>query len=559
MKLPKDYSDEALIEILKSLHIRLGKSPTGMNLRENRDLPQEGQYLRAFGSWNNALALAGLKPNRVHRFTKSDLISILQREAKLLGSVPKASHFSGSKSLPSQSRFRDHFGSYANAVEAANLALPIVYIAKDKNKVIEGIRALHRELKRNPTTKDIDSCSYLPSYSSLKKFFPTIGDLYEAANLPQTNNKIVWLKWEKTCEKIAQCLYGNIIRQNSKIFKGRPDIYIPHEKLVVDATTRGYKIKRKSNQISNYIKDGTRLEFWCIAKHEEYVDPGLKYVYIDELIDRLRNKKKFYWAKRLLDFNLESGEFYTKQDVIRAIKRMAKLKRRKPYAADFSKGNPFFLSKDTFRIHFPDFNSALVASGFGQRKFGSENKYTKKSIIKKLQDLKVKLGRHPTAIDIRTEKDCPNPPTIKRYFGSFNNGLKAAGLKKSLVTYYSDEDLIAFVKKLAKKTGKTPMLGDLKKYEGMPSKSVYGARFGSWKKVIKMANLPPVDYKFYEDIFLIQRLISIAEKIKRSPRARDLELFDGPSAQVYKNQFGSLINALNATGLQPDKRQLMHL
>lgn len=60
------YDDEFLISELQRFYIENTKVPTMKDFQLNKDFPSECTYKLHFGTWNNALRLAGLIPNQIH-------------------------------------------------------------------------------------------------------------------------------------------------------------------------------------------------------------------------------------------------------------------------------------------------------------------------------------------------------------------------------------------------------------------------------------------------------------------------------------------------------------
>lgn len=68
------YENDYLIEILKEYAFRLGKTPTYNVFENDKTVPSATIYKQRFGTWNNALALAGLKTNAIRKYKKEDII-----------------------------------------------------------------------------------------------------------------------------------------------------------------------------------------------------------------------------------------------------------------------------------------------------------------------------------------------------------------------------------------------------------------------------------------------------------------------------------------------------
>ncbi|MDR2063293.1 MAG: hypothetical protein LBQ02_00670 [Candidatus Nomurabacteria bacterium] len=61
------WSKKELIEMLQKKAIAIGKTPTTVDINRDRAMPRVNTFARYFGSHNQALAAAGLKPNKTKR------------------------------------------------------------------------------------------------------------------------------------------------------------------------------------------------------------------------------------------------------------------------------------------------------------------------------------------------------------------------------------------------------------------------------------------------------------------------------------------------------------
>lgn len=64
------YSNEYLIETLKEYARNIGETPTYNLFEKDKTVPSATIYKKRFGSWNNAIELAGLQSNAVRVFEK---------------------------------------------------------------------------------------------------------------------------------------------------------------------------------------------------------------------------------------------------------------------------------------------------------------------------------------------------------------------------------------------------------------------------------------------------------------------------------------------------------
>lgn len=99
------YSDEDLIDIIQDKAKELGRVPT------RRDVKQFYTISKRFGSWNNALRLAGFDVNyqTYDDMTKDDCVKLIQQKTKELGRTPYRKEWDKDRTLPSSDFIRKKF------------------------------------------------------------------------------------------------------------------------------------------------------------------------------------------------------------------------------------------------------------------------------------------------------------------------------------------------------------------------------------------------------------------------------------------------------------------
>ena len=113
------YSDEEILEELRTAAERMGRSPT---MREFAQDPQARVHpqtvIEHFGTWNAAKRAAGLFPRRF--LTRDELLEQLRGLGEELGRTPTARDLAARRrSLPSASLYAHTFGSLGNALREA--------------------------------------------------------------------------------------------------------------------------------------------------------------------------------------------------------------------------------------------------------------------------------------------------------------------------------------------------------------------------------------------------------------------------------------------------------
>jgi len=133
----KRYTDNELLNIIKSEAIKLRTTPTVNHFSCNPSLPHYQTYYARWGSWQDVLKAAGLSSHNIRtkkRYTDGHLLNLLRLESKRLGRTPTSPHFKNSPDLPSVETYVSRWGSWNNAIRAAGLEINIECPRKKEKK-----------------------------------------------------------------------------------------------------------------------------------------------------------------------------------------------------------------------------------------------------------------------------------------------------------------------------------------------------------------------------------------------------------------------------------------
>lgn len=282
----KDYKKEELLKLLMDKAKELGRSPKIKDLGSKNNMPDKDPYERCFGGFNKALEVADLEVMYVFRkWAKEDVINWLVYKYQELGRTPGIRDFDNDVRTPSKGTVRKLFGNWTNALREANVPVRRFFSEKE---LINILHKLYLELNRTPTREELKERTDCPSYIPFViKFGSYTAACLRAGLVPNDgrNNKI-WKGWQKHCEEMARVIYGNIEVQFKDVEIGIPDIYIPNKNLFIEVKTCGYKDFKE--QIRRYCSKGRRLEFWCIFKGIETTNEKVKYVYVEGLAKTMK-------------------------------------------------------------------------------------------------------------------------------------------------------------------------------------------------------------------------------------------------------------------------------
>ena len=114
---PQEYSDETLIEELHRITAEYHDPPRVQDVREHSEHGAK-TYMRRFGSWEDALAAAGIELPSAGRVSTDELIADLHRLRDELGTQPTATDVveAGAHGLATYQR---RFGPWSEALTVA--------------------------------------------------------------------------------------------------------------------------------------------------------------------------------------------------------------------------------------------------------------------------------------------------------------------------------------------------------------------------------------------------------------------------------------------------------
>jgi len=118
----RKYSEEKLIYFLRKLAIELGRTPKRIDMDMTVGFPNSTTYQTNFGSWTEALIKSGLKPNRIGRYNKEELIRKLRTFSFRYGK-PTERKLGMENNMPRYGSYKKYFGSLNQAVIESRLVL----------------------------------------------------------------------------------------------------------------------------------------------------------------------------------------------------------------------------------------------------------------------------------------------------------------------------------------------------------------------------------------------------------------------------------------------------
>lgn len=178
------WSDEELILILQTKSRELGRTPCMKDFNNDPECPGSLTFVDHFGSWNEALLAADLPLNII---TNESLIEKLQAKAKQLGRTPSFKEVMQDKDMPSAATYRQRFGSWAQALRVAKLKVSYQTAAVsegvNRDKMLSALQKKAKKLGRTPKGREVNTDKNMPCVASYRKEFGSWNDALLAAGL----------------------------------------------------------------------------------------------------------------------------------------------------------------------------------------------------------------------------------------------------------------------------------------------------------------------------------------------------------------------------------------
>jgi hypothetical protein len=229
---------------------------------------------------------------------------------------------------------------------------------------------------------------------------------------------------------------------------------------------------------------------------------------------------------------------------------------RRPAREDWS---PESRRAGKWHAEFPRWPSAgEVCSLFGRwSAFAStagdppaQRRWTREEVSAALVELSVELGRAPRVGDLAQRPDLPSQESVARQFGSFGAALKAHGMDGA-GPRYTDDELIAALRRARRRLGRPPRPADLKR--SRPRGETIARRFGSFAAALRAAGIDPPHRPGRSEV-----VARLREETRagggRAPRFSDWRGREPPTVWDVVRHFGSWNAGLRAAGVAPPGR-----
>lgn len=198
-------------------------------------------------------------------------------------------------------------------------------------------------------------------------------------------------------------------------------------------------------------------------------------------------------------------------------------------------------STSTYLHRFGSWNEALERAGMEPNR--QAERIPKLDVLTEISKVARSVGRAPTRPEFDAEAEMSSQVAIMR-FGSWDDALEAAGYDPSDIRqWYSTDELVEEVQRVADHLGCTPSVNDMQKH-GRISMFPYTDRFGGWPEALKAAGFdPPTNGKIPVEE-LLKEIKRLEADLGRQPQTNEMAERGEYSPGTYYNRFGSWSTAL---------------
>ncbi len=265
------YSDEELLEHLRKLAKKLGRTPYKKEIKEAGSPCAYTYYLR-FGTLSRAEELAGLVPFKVKirqsKFTDEYLLNHLKELAQQLGRTPYYRDINEAGKVKDYN-YMNRFGNITNAAKAAGLAPNTgnnVYKYSNEN-LLSYLKELSKQLGKTPTSRYLNKAGkigasiYIHRFGSLRKAQKAAGLVpNKRGHQQEYTNKYLLTQLKELASTLGRTPSLNDIDESGKV---KYALYTHHfgnlskalKAAGLEANRRGRHCKYTDEYLLNHLKE----------------------------------------------------------------------------------------------------------------------------------------------------------------------------------------------------------------------------------------------------------------------------------------------------------------
>ena len=250
---------------------------------------------------------------------------------------------------------------------------------------------------------------------------------------------------------------------------------------------------------------------------------------------------------------------YTDEEVLRALRADAERLGRSPTREEWSHRPVGVPGVGAVQTHFGTWNAALRAAGLEVNK--EYGRWTRELAIAALRRDASRRGRSPTSEEWRVaRRSRPHAATVEKLFGSWNAGLRAAGLPPNGEPgKWTPGGVLDALRRLERELARQPTSGDLERPPaGYPNKAIITRKLGSWGAACRQLGWSSEQRVLATDQEMIGALQAAGRELGVGFTHEDYKAVSGargwPSANAITARFGSWNEPRQRAGLPVTRR-----
>ncbi|TKX74954.1 hypothetical protein EXE46_05945 [Halorubrum sp. GN11_10-6_MGM] len=205
-------------------------------------------------------------------------------------------------------------------------------------------------------------------------------------------------------------------------------------------------------------------------------------------------------------------------------------------------------STSTLVYHFGSYNEGIRAAGYVPVR---EVNIENKHLLTDIKEVQKKVGETPTVMQYN-EYGTYHADTLYKRFGSYSSALKAAGYEPNQYRDIPSSDLLSDIRKHSDERERAPTSPRYDEKGKYAAKTII-QRYGTWSDAVKAAGCEPPSYHYYSDKQLLRELQRLANGNK-APTPREVEVSGKYSYTCYMDRFGRWWQACVRANLRPHVR-----
>lgn len=180
------YTDEDILNALRDFYLRNGHYISTTLYQESGTRPGLPVIQKRFGSWNNALSAADIPLNKEmeQKYTKEEIIRVLRDFYENNGIITREFYMLSGQ-IPHLHTIINYFGTWESALEEADIDTEKDRKQYTKEEIIQSIQRCYQDSRKTMTISTYINGDYLPKLATIRRVFGSWEQAVEAANLRQ--------------------------------------------------------------------------------------------------------------------------------------------------------------------------------------------------------------------------------------------------------------------------------------------------------------------------------------------------------------------------------------